>query len=78
METYVVQLELAPVDPDQLSDLLAVIRVRWPESAILAGVVRLYAKAEGINPTAAALAANAEAVATAEVADISIGGDVRA
>lgn len=77
-ETYVVQVELVPVDPDQLPDLLAAIRFRWPESAILAGVVRLYANAEGSNPTAAALTANAHAVATAEEADISIGGDVRA
>jgi hypothetical protein len=76
--TYVVQVDLVPVDPDRLPDLLAAIHLRWRESAILAGVVRLYATAEGINPTAAALAANADAVATAEEADISIGGDVRA
>ncbi|MEP7059897.1 MAG: hypothetical protein ABI828_04135, partial [Actinomycetota bacterium] len=44
----------------------------------LFGVVGLYAESRGDNATAAALAANAVAAATAEEADIPIGGDVRA
>jgi hypothetical protein len=77
-QTYVVQIDLTPADPAQLPDLLTVIRTRWPNSAILFGVVRLYATSGGVNPIAAALAANADAVAMAEEADIHIGGDVRA
>jgi hypothetical protein len=77
-QTYVVQVDLTPVDPDQLQELLIVIRARWPNSAILFGVVRLYAESGGANPIAAALAANGDAVAMAEAAAIPIGGDVRA
>ncbi|MEA2520830.1 MAG: hypothetical protein QOI81_476 [Actinomycetota bacterium] len=77
-QTYVVQIDLSPADPGRLQDLLVVIRTRWPNSAILFGVVRLYAESGGANPIAAALAANGDAVAMAEEADIPIGGDVRA